>query len=317
MGKETARAGRWKTCYSCGRHNGEWEARCEKCGRRLSEERSVAGSASVAASQSPVARSSGAAVSRQNRGDHKQIAPRPPVFPEHLRRQLQDRVERYRSRQGDGTPALPFEETPEPSGPELSGKVISFPAPSAPIEEKLPIPHVRPHREFRATAAASRPTPQAALDFHSGVLPEQVWRARPVAPLRLRLAAHAKDLQLIAGAVLLFLAALLLIPHFDVTAQPTLLLVAGVVCGSLLLTLLYGLLFVWGAGVTPGMKSTGLRLVSFYGQPAPRRQRLWRILGTVVSAGSFLIGFLWAIIDEENLYWHDHISRTYLTLSDT
>lgn len=138
-----------------------------------------------------------------------------------------------------------------------------------------------------------------------------------MAPLQLRLAAHAKDVRLIVSAVMLFLAALLLIPIFDVPVHAAPRLLAGVLCGALFLTLLYSLLFVWGTGVTPGMKSTGLLLVTFDGLPAPRRRRLWRIFGAVVSAGSFLIGFLWAMVDEENLYWHDHISKTYLTVSDT
>jgi uncharacterized RDD family membrane protein YckC len=138
-----------------------------------------------------------------------------------------------------------------------------------------------------------------------------------VAPLRLRLAAHLRDLQWITGAVLLFLATLMLIPRFGVPLQPERVLLGGIVCGSLLLTLLYGLLFVWGAGVTPGMKRGGLRLVTFDGLPAPRRQRLWRIIGAIISAGSFFIGFLWGVVDEEKLYWHDHISKTYITLSDS
>jgi uncharacterized RDD family membrane protein YckC len=232
-----------------------------------------------------------------------------------LRRQLQDRIQNYRSRKEDHTPALPFEVKPEESA-----KVISFPAPATsleePVSEMVHPAQQRPPGEMRPNAAA-RPTPQPKLDFHVGVLPEQVWRSRPVAPLRLRIAAHAKDLQLMAGAVLLFLPALLLIPYFHVPVHSNTRLIAGVVGGAMLLSLLYGLLFVWGAGATPGMKSTGLVLVTFDGLPASRRRRLWRLFGTVVSAGSFLIGFLWAMTDEEKLYWHDHISKTYLTLSDT
>jgi uncharacterized RDD family membrane protein YckC len=135
--------------------------------------------------------------------------------------------------------------------------------------------------------------------------------------LRLRAAAHFRDLRLIAGAVLLFLSALPLAPYLGVPLQPGWILFAGVVCGSVLLSLLYALLFVWGAAVTPGMRRTGLRLVTFDGQPAPRSQRLWRVFGSIVSAGSFLIGYLWAVVDEEKLYWHDHISKTYLTLADS
>ena len=96
-----------------------------------------------------------------------------------------------------------------------------------------------------------------------------------------------------------------------------LVLLGGVVCGSLVLALLYGLLFFSVSGTTPGMRAAGLRLVTFDGKAPSRRLRLWRVLGAVVSAGSFFIGFLWAAVDEEKLYWHDHISKTFLTLADS
>jgi uncharacterized RDD family membrane protein YckC len=94
-------------------------------------------------------------------------------------------------------------------------------------------------------------------------------------------------------------------------------LLGGILCGSLVLALLYGLLFSSLSGNTPGMRATGLRLVTFDGKTPSRRQRLYRVLGAVVSAGSFFIGFLWAAVDEEKLYWHDHISKTFLTTADS
>ena len=311
MREETARSGLWTTCRSCRHHNGEWESRCQKCGRGLSASRTVSGSAPATPPQSPAGASAGAAESRRHRKSQK-IVPAPPAFPDHLRRQLQDRVHRYRARQHDPDAALPFEEEPGPPP-----NVISFPAPAGLLEERVRLPQVRSPRPNRANSRVNMPDPQSALDFHRGALPDQVWRSRPVAPLRLRLAAHLRDMEMVAAAAALFLAALPLAPYLGVPIQPQLILLGGIVCGSLLLGLLYALLFVWGAGVTPGMKRTGLRLVTFDGLPAPRRQRLWRIFGSIVSAGSFLLGFLWAVVDEEKLYWHDHISKTYLTLADS
>jgi uncharacterized RDD family membrane protein YckC len=61
------------------------------------------------------------------------------------------------------------------------------------------------------------------------------------------------------------------------------------------------------------MQHLGLRLVNFDGQPASRPERLWRLLGSIVSAGSFLLGFLWAAMDDERFSWHDRMSRTFLT----
>jgi uncharacterized RDD family membrane protein YckC len=50
-------------------------------------------------------------------------------------------------------------------------------------------------------------------------------------------------------------------------------------------------------------------------RPSPR-QLLLRSLGYVLSAGTFLLGFVWACWDEDHLTWHDRISRTYLTSAD-
>jgi uncharacterized RDD family membrane protein YckC len=37
----------------------------------------------------------------------------------------------------------------------------------------------------------------------------------------------------------------------------------------------------------------------------------------MLSAGTFFLGFLWAQWDEDELTWHDRISRTYLSSADT
>jgi uncharacterized RDD family membrane protein YckC len=97
---------------------------------------------------------------------------------------------------------------------------------------------------------------------------------------------------------------------------PSLPLLGGILCGSLLLALLYGLLCFAVSGATPGMRAARLRLVTFDGKTPSRLQRILRVLGAVVSAGSFFIGFVWAVVDEEKLYWHDHISKTFLTRAD-
>ena len=318
MMEGTAQLTHGRNCPACGHHISEWENRCEKCGRKRSLPRAAnranAGVTPVAAA-SNLSRPASGGDSGRTRISPK-IAPPPPAFPEHLRQQLQDRVQRYRSRHENRNLALPFEQELEPAPPVPAPKVILFPAPAIPVEEEIRVHRSKPIRESRPNQSTSEAPPQPTLDFHPAALREQVWMLRPVAPIRLRAAAHLKDLQLLAGAMMLFLAALLVIPYLGVTLHSNLMLLGGAVCGSLLMALLYGLLFVWGAGVTPGMRSAGLCLVTFDGIPAPRRQRLWRVFGAIVSAGSFFIGFLWAVVDEEKLYWHDHISKTYLTVSD-
>ena len=73
---------------------------------------------------------------------------------------------------------------------------------------------------------------------------------------------------------------------------------------------LYQYLFLVYGGTTPGLQMTGLRLTTFDGNPVPRRQRRWRALATMVSCASLGLGFLWALLDEDGLGWHDRITRT-------
>ncbi len=74
----------------------------------------------------------------------------------------------------------------------------------------------------------------------------------------------------------------------------------------------YFALFTVFGGSTPGMMLCRLRVVSFEGGVPTSRQMVWRSFGYLISAGTCLLGFLWALWDEEHLSWHDRISQTYL-----
>jgi uncharacterized RDD family membrane protein YckC len=80
-----------------------------------------------------------------------------------------------------------------------------------------------------------------------------------------------------------------------------------------LIAMFYGLLWVLGNGETPGMQWTRLSLTNFDGQELERSQRLARYLGTCLSVATCGCGLLWALVDEENLTWQDHISKTFPT----
>jgi uncharacterized RDD family membrane protein YckC len=75
----------------------------------------------------------------------------------------------------------------------------------------------------------------------------------------------------------------------------------------------YFTLFTVFGGSTPGMMLRNLRVVSFDGDTPTPRQMLWRSFGYLISAGTFMLGFLWALWDEDHLCWQDRISQTYLT----
>ena len=72
-------------------------------------------------------------------------------------------------------------------------------------------------------------------------------------------------------------------------------------------------LFTALGGATPGMYFRGLAVVSFDGEVPHSRQLLWRSFGYLLSAGTLLLGFVWALWDEDHLTWQDRISQTYIT----
>jgi uncharacterized RDD family membrane protein YckC len=84
-----------------------------------------------------------------------------------------------------------------------------------------------------------------------------------------------------------------------------------------LVYLQYFALFTIFGGTTPGMMLRGLQVVSFSGETPSPRQMLLRSAGYVLSAGTFLLGFLWAMWDEDSLTWHDRMSHTYLCSAQT
>lgn len=83
------------------------------------------------------------------------------------------------------------------------------------------------------------------------------------------------------------------------------------------LALFYGMLWIFAGRETAGMRWAGLRLINFDGRPADRRARLLRALGGCLSLSAGAIGLLWALVDEERLAWHDHMSKTFPTLEES
>lgn len=79
----------------------------------------------------------------------------------------------------------------------------------------------------------------------------------------------------------------------------------------------YFSLFTIFGGTTPGMMMRGLQVVSHSGEPPTPKQMLVRSAGYMLSAGTFFMGYLWAMWDEDELTWHDRLSHTYLSRTTT
>jgi uncharacterized RDD family membrane protein YckC len=75
----------------------------------------------------------------------------------------------------------------------------------------------------------------------------------------------------------------------------------------------YFFLFTTFAGSTPGMQLRGLTVVRLDGSLPDSSQLLWRSFGYLLSGAAFMLGYVWALWDEDRFTWQDRISQTYIT----
>jgi uncharacterized RDD family membrane protein YckC len=78
---------------------------------------------------------------------------------------------------------------------------------------------------------------------------------------------------------------------------------------------LYEWFFLTFAKVTPGMRYAQLSLCTFDEQAPTREQVKGRLKAMLVSVLPLGLGMLWSIFDEDQMSWHDRLSKTYLRLS--
>ena len=82
---------------------------------------------------------------------------------------------------------------------------------------------------------------------------------------------------------------------------------------AVLIAMFYGFVWVCAGGQTPGMRACRLTLINFDGYPPDDTSRWLRYLGACLGYCAGGLGLLWALLDEESLAWHDHISKTFPT----
>lgn len=158
------------------------------------------------------------------------------------------------------------------------------------------------------------PVVQSSFDFSAEPEAEALPQPSRVASLEARLNAGLVDAGIILGAALGFFALFAALGGSLGVGRRDLLIYLLV---SYSLASAYFGFFTLVGGRTPGMRACGLGVLTFEGQPPTRQHALWRAFGYAVSAGSLLLGFLWAAVDERRLTWHDLVSRTYLTHRST
>jgi len=237
------------------------------------------------------------------------------------RGELNQRVRAYRARRGKPNEAqseLPFEN-------HAPNRAVA-------VQEQARAEAPDPNEDFAFTIAIGRPPRQAEpddarllIDVSLPPLPEESTAASeqfdpppsklyPVASLLERRRAAVIDAACLAFAYGGFLAL-----FGSLGGRFTLDKLSAVVCFSTFafVYVQYFCLFTVFGGTTPGMMVRGLHVASTSGDEPTARQLFWRSVGYLISAGTFFLGFFWAIWDEDGMTWHDRLSRTYLAVPQT
>jgi uncharacterized RDD family membrane protein YckC len=90
------------------------------------------------------------------------------------------------------------------------------------------------------------------------------------------------------------------------------------ICGALALlgfAALYEWFFLTFAKVTPGMRYAQLSICTFDEEIPTREQVKGRLKAMLISVLPVGLGMLWSVFDEDQMSWHDRLSKTYLRLS--
>ncbi|HSB15043.1 MAG TPA: RDD family protein [Bryobacteraceae bacterium] len=279
-------------CRYCGASNTEDEHRCRRCGRRIvpgvpEPQRFAAVPAPRPAPPGPLQ------------------SPPPPV-----RRAVPHQQALFADAAPAGPRVIPFDshapgarQAPRPGNPPLPA------AARAPRTEAPKRPPARPPSQAQRSLEFLPPAPPAPSARRTSVESSIYCDAR-VAPLGQRISAAVLDVFVVLAGFVLMLS-VFAYHTGGLVAGRAAYIIYGLAFALLLLFYKYAS-FRW-AGITPGTRWAGLRLLDFDGRPPARRDRLNRLAAGCLSLLPAGAGLLWAIVDEERLTWHDHMSKTFVT----
>ena len=146
---------------------------------------------------------------------------------------------------------------------------------------------------------------------HQAVMPELELGPQP-ASLGQRMMAGAIDAAIVVAAAAVFNVTFTQLAEENLHSRMAL-LCAVAVCG-VLWTLYQYTFLVHGMG-TPGMHLAHLELANFDGKPVSAFDRRCRAVASALSGFSLGLGFLWALVDEDQLGWHDRMTKTLIRSS--
>jgi uncharacterized RDD family membrane protein YckC len=273
------------TCSYCRYLNLDDERRCRRCGRPQFDAYAMATSGALAAVPLP-------AREEPSRAPLTSQPAHPAAFPRQ---------------------AMLFQDRP-------SGKVIPFDGIlDAPAPPKIkPVTRTSTRLNRRRTGAPSDiqpsldflpPAPPAPRKLSTTVEAVIVCDASVAVPMH-RACAAAIDTSMILIACGLFFTVFFLMGGSFPSSKPMILIMGA---AAVLIAMFYGFVWVCAGGQTPGMRALSLTLINFDGYPPDPASRWLRYLGACLGYCAGGLGLLWALLDEESLAWHDHISKTFPT----
>ncbi len=124
-----------------------------------------------------------------------------------------------------------------------------------------------------------------------------------------RLAAIFYDLVLISALIFLFL-----LPWVNIMGNGKLITKIGMLIIIFSLPIGFYLFFWNKEGKTLGMMAWRLQLRSSNNQPFTSKQLIIRYIGAWVSLLCLGLGYLWVLVDKDQMTWHDRLSKTELIL---
>ena len=287
-------------CDYCRVWNEDGERRCRRCGKRLpaeSEGWTGSGTGEEASPGGP--RTQGAlatAPARKRRDAPREIQP---LTGDRIAPQL---LPRQAPLFPSGEKVIPFE--------SFAASRVEPPPPTA-VQKPGPKP---PSRKTPSRSAAQQPeldflpSPSSAPRTLGTTVEAVIFCDAKVSAVLHRAFAAAVD----TGMILIAFGCFLAVFQFG-GGQFTLDKQSGFIFGLAfaLIAMFYGLVWVLGGRDSVGKRATALRVINFDGFPPDDLQRLMRYVGGCLSWAALGLGVLWALVDEENLTWHDHISKTF------
>ncbi|MEO8726436.1 MAG: RDD family protein [Acidobacteriaceae bacterium] len=193
---------------------------------------------------------------------------------------------------------------------------------AAPLPDQLTIFEALAESELELELEPFRPT-ALRLDEHLDFSSDRDWDRDKdaakspealfdlplkVAPIALRAWAGIIDGAIVGTCALAFGSIFYGIYHQVPTGRPAL---AAALAILWVIWVIYQMLFLAYGGSTPGLKVMRLGISTYEDEVPSARTRVKRAIALLFTSMSCGLGFVWTLLDEDRLAWHDRMTRTF------